>query len=303
MDSQGDSVPLVFDPINATQAVVINGLTDQANCNQCASVILPPAQEQKFMILGGGPEDDGPVRQPATHRAAIIDFQSPNPTYHTKSALNHERMHVNAVLLPDRTVLAVGGGVTREASAQTQVVDPQGGREVFEAEIYDLVTNMWSITAAATIARLYHSVALLLPDGRVVSAGGNPDKGSQVNWLPPDRLEEMRLEIFSPPYLFKKSDRPLIQNVPEEISYHSHIVIQTPQATQIKWISLIRAGLTTHSFNGTQRLVDVPFTLVPPDTLNADVPDDPKVAPPGWYMLFLTDHDGVPSMGHWMHLS
>ena len=113
-------------------------------------------------------------------------------------------MHVNAVLLPDRTVLAVGGGVTREASAQTQQVDPQGGREVFEGEIYDLVTNMWSITAAATVARLYHSVALLLPDGRVVSAGGNPDKGSQVNWLPPDLLEEMRLEIFSPPYLFKK---------------------------------------------------------------------------------------------------
>jgi hypothetical protein len=89
MDSQGDSVPLVFDPINATPAVVVNGLTDQANCNQCASVILPPAQDQKFMILGGGPEDDGPVRQPATHRVAIIDFQSPNPAYHTRSALNH----------------------------------------------------------------------------------------------------------------------------------------------------------------------------------------------------------------------
>src|SRR4029077_5246513 len=139
---------------------------------------------------------------------ATIDFQSGNPAYHAKSALNHERMHVNAVLLPDRTVLAVGGGVTREASAQTQQVDPQGGREVFEAEIYNLATNMWSITAAATVARLYHSVALLLPDGRVVSAGGNPNKGSQVNWLPPDLLEEMRLEIFSPPYLFKANTRP-----------------------------------------------------------------------------------------------
>lgn len=303
MDTAGDSVPLVFDPIQATNSVVVNGLTDQANCNQCASVILPPAQDQKFMILGGGPEDDGPVRQPATHRTAVIDFGSPNAAYHTKSALNHERMHVNAVLLPDRTVLAVGGGVTREASAQTQVVDPQGGREVFEAEIYDLATNIWSITAAATVARLYHSVALLLPDGRVVSAGGNPDKGSQVNWLPPDPLEEMRLEIFSPPYLFKKSVRPLIHNFPEEIKYNSKIVIQTPQATQIKWINLIRPGLATHSFDGTQRLVDVPFTLAPADLLNATIPGEPNVAPPGWYMLFLTDQDGVPSMGHWVHLS
>jgi hypothetical protein len=303
MDTQGDSVPLVFDPVKATAAVVINGLTDQANCNQCASVILPPAQDQQFMILGGGPEDDGPVRQPATHRVATIDFRSANPAYHAKSALNHERMHVNAVLLPDRTVLAVGGGVTREASAQTQQVDPQGGREVFEAEIYNLATNMWSITAAATVARLYHSVALLLPDGRVVSAGGNPNKGSQVNWLPPDLLEEMRLEIFSPPYLFKANTRPVIQDVPEEIRYSSRIVVRTPQATQVKWISLIRPGLTTHSFNGTQRLVDVSFTLVPPDTLNADVPGDRNLAPPGWYMLFLTDQDGVPSIAQWVHLS
>jgi hypothetical protein len=303
MDTEGDSVPLVFDPINATAAVVINGLTDQANCNQCASVILPPAQDQRFMILGGGPEDDGPVRQPATHRVATVDFKSANPAYHAKSTLNHERMHVNAVLLPDRTVLAVGGGVTREASAQTHLVDPLGGREVFEGEIYDLGTNVWSITAPATVARLYHSVALLLPDGRVVSAGGNPDKGSQVNWLPPDLLEEMRLEIFSPPYLFKKNTRPVVQNAPEEIKYTTAIKILTPQANQVKWISLIRPGLTTHSFNGTQRLVDVPFTLEPPDTLNANVPAERNIAPPGWYMLFLTDQDGVPSVARWVHLS
>jgi Domain of unknown function (DUF1929) len=56
-------------------------------------------------------------------------------------------------------------------------------------------------------------------------------------------------------------------------------------------------------FNGTQRLVDLPFTLVPPNTLSADVPAEPNIAPPGWYMIFLTDHDGVPSLGHWVHLS
>ena len=153
------------------------------------------------------------------------------------------------------------------------------------------------------MARLYHSVALLLPDGRVVSAGGNPDKGSQVNWLPPDLLEEMRLEIFSPPYLFKKNTRPVIQNAPEVINYNAAIQIQSPQANQVKWINLIRPGLTTHSFNGTQRLVDVPFTLQPPDTLNATIPAERNIAPPGWYMLFVTDQDGVPSVAHWVHLS
>jgi Domain of unknown function (DUF1929) len=305
MDTPGDSVPFVFDPINPTPSVAINGLTAVAQCNQCASVVMPPAQAQQIMILGGGPEDSDAPNAPrgvATQRTAVVNFKAAAPVYQAKHPLNHERMHVNAVLLPDRTVIAVGGGVTREASAN-KPVDPQGGREVFEAEIYDPAKDSWTITAPATIARLYHSVALLLPDGRVVSAGGNPDKGSQVDWLPPDPLEEMRLEIFSPPYLFKKNTRPAIANVPQEIKYGSQIDIRTPQASQIKFVSLIRPGLTTHSFNGTQRLVDVPFVAAPPATLHAAILNDATVAPPGWYMLFLADIDGVPSIASWVHLS
>jgi Domain of unknown function (DUF1929) len=306
MDTRGDSFPLVFDAANATPAAGINNLVDAGQCNQSASVILPPAQDQRIMILGGGPEDPDDPNAPrgvATHRVQVIDFKAANPAYQTKQPLNHERMHVNAVLLPDRTAIAVGGGVTREASARSALVDPQGGREVFEAEIYDPVQDSWTVTAPATIARLYHSVALLLPDGRVVSAGGNPDKGSQADWLPPDPKEEMRLEIYSPPYLFRKQSRPAVQKVPQEIAYASKIDIQTPNASAIKWISLVRPGLTTHSFNGTQRLVDIPFTVAPPATLHGTVPSDRNVAPPGWYMLFLTDTDGVPSVASWVHLS
>jgi galactose oxidase-like protein len=209
--------------------------------------------------------------------------------------LNHERMHVNAVLLPDRTVLAVGGGVTREASARSNVVDPEGGREVFEAEIYDPRTNRWSVTAPATVARLYHSVALLLPDGRVVAAGGNPDKGSQVDWLPPDPLEEMRLEIFSPPYLFRKARRPEISQVDVEIKYGTQVPIRTPDADNLRSACLIRPGLT-HSFNSTQRLVDLPIAVSACNEVRANVPTDRAVMPACWYMLFLTDNDGVPSV-------
>jgi hypothetical protein len=305
MDTKGDSVPLIFDPINATAAVVVDGLGDAAQCNQCASVILPPAQAQRVMILGGGPEDPDDPNAPrgrATQRVAVIDFSAPGSAYRTRTNLNHERMHVNAVLLPDHSVIAVGGGVTREASAQSAVVDPMGGREVFEAEIYDLAADKWTITAPATIARLYHSVALLLPDGRVLSAGGNPDKGSQTAWLPPDPLEEERLEIFSPPYLFKKPNRPIIQAAPEEIRYGEAVAINTPQAAEIATASLVAPGLTTHSFNSTQRLADLPF-VVAGTTLNATVPADRTVAPPGWYMLFLVDRDGVPSVARWLHLS
>jgi hypothetical protein len=306
MDTEGPSDPLLFDAARATPAIVVQGLQDNNSCNQCASVWLPPVQDQRIMILGGGPEDPDDPDAPrgiATQRVNVVDLRIPTPVYTPGPPLNHERMHVNAVLLPDRTVIAVGGGMTREASAVKGNVDPNNRREVFEAEIYSPKTNKWTITAPATIARLYHSVALLLPDGRVVSAGGNPDKGSQTAWLPPDPLEEERLEIFSPPYLFTKRARPAITDAPQEIHYDQQIAIRTPQAASIDTVCLIAPGLTTHSFNGTQRLVDVPVTKAPPDTLNATIINDRIVAPAGWYMLFLVDTDGVPSVARWLHLS
>jgi hypothetical protein len=137
----------------------------------------------------------------------------------------------------------------------------------------------------------------------VVSAGGNPDKGSQVNWLPPDPFEEMRLEIFSPPYLFRKKTRPAIVNAPAQISYGAQIAIDVAATAGMKWLSLIRQGLTTHSFNATQRLVDLPFTVASATSLSATVPADRRLAPPGWYMLFLTDSEGVPSIAKWTQLS
>lgn len=301
MDTDGFPDPFIFDPLNPTNAIGVSGLVDADRCNQCASVLLPPAQSQKVMILGGGPEDE----TEATDRVQIVDLSAANPQYGPRKRLNFDRMHVNAVLLPDRTVLATGGGGTREASMVKRQIDPQLVRERLVAEIFNPDTEAWRSAAAATVARLYHSVALLLPDGRVVAAGGNPDKGSQVNWLPPDPLEEMRLELYSPPYLFKGA-RPAITDAPEEIAYGQQIVIKTAQASNIKWVSLLRPGLTTHSFNCEQRLIDVPFVLpAPPNQLNATIPSgtDRNVATPGWYMLFLTDKNNVPSVARWVHLS
>ena len=80
-------------------------------------------------------------------------------------------------------------------------------------------------------------------------------------------------------------------------------MVRTAQTQSIKWVDLIRPGLTTHSFDSTQRLVDVPFTVTPPDRLRATIPDDRGAAPPGWYMLFLINTQGVPSVASWVHLS
>jgi hypothetical protein len=202
------------------------------------------------------------------------------------------RLHLNAVLLPDRTVFVSGGSLKQEDQPLARL----------EGEIYDPATDSWTLTAAATVPRLYHSTAVLLPDGRVVAAGGNPEGGSQVAWLPPDPEEELQLEVFSPPYLFK-GPRPQITAAPAEAGYGQSITVNTPQATTIKWLSLVRNGVTTHSFDSEQRLVDLPITGRTAGTLQATLPANPNLAPPGWYMIFLIDQDGVPSPATWIQLT
>ena len=82
-----------------------------------------------------------------------------------------------------------------------------------------------------------------------------------------------------------------------------HITITTPQAAQIRWVSLVRNGVTTHSFDSDQRLVDPPISQRTGGTLTATITGNPDLAPPGWYMLFLVDTDGVPSVATWTQLT
>ncbi len=113
--------------------------------------------------------------------------------------------------------------------------------------------------------------------------------------------EELRLEIYYPSYLYRGA-RPVITNVAQEVAYGATIKVQTVQANAIQWVSLIRAGATTHSNDTEQRLVDLTFLVSAADTLDVTITNDPNLAPPGWYMLFITDQKGVPSVAKWVHL-
>ena len=116
----------------------------------------------------------------------------------------------------------------------------------------------------------------------------------------------MRLEIFSPPYLFRANaanPRPQITAAPNAIQHGARVTIGTPQAGRIKWVNLISPGLTTHSFNVSQRVVGAPIAARRADQLDVDIPAEPNIAPLGWYMIFLTDDRGVPSVAHWTRLS
>jgi FtsP/CotA-like multicopper oxidase with cupredoxin domain len=259
---------------NAFTTVALPAGFDLARRDHCASVLLPPAQAQKVMILGGG--------NPAIDKAHIIDLNAGAPAYATAASMHRARFHINAVLLPDRTVFVSGGNGQNE-DAPTAVL---------ESEIYDPAANTWSVAANAQVARMYHSIALLLPDGRVLAAGSNPNR----------RDDELRLEIFHPPYLFK-GPRPFIESAPVEIEYGSTMAIHTPQAHDIKWVELVFPMATTHSCETGQRIVDLTFEAHDFCHLRARIPREQNIAPPGWYMLFLVDGAGVPSAAKWVHLT
>ena len=98
--------------------------------------------------------------------------------------------------------------------------------------------------------RLYHSVALLMPDGKVVTAGSNPAR----------RDEERRIEVFWPPYLFA-GPRPQVTPAQVEVHYGEVLTAEVPDAALLGTACLIRPGATTHSSDSEQRLVDVPLQV------------------------------------------
>jgi hypothetical protein len=280
-------IDLTHNPVTTTP---VFGMAGGGMRNQSASVLLPPAQDQRVMIMGGGPAGK-PNKTDAIDNVDIVDLKQPHPNFVAAAPLNFPRLHLNAVLLPDRTVFVTGGSLKQEDTPLARL----------QPEIYDPATDTWTPMAASTVPRLYHSTALLLPDATVVSSGGNPEGGTHVQW-DQDPEEEMRLEVFSPPYLFR-GPRPVISAAPAQCTYGQTIQISSPQSANIRWASLVRNCVTTHSFDGSQRLVDLDITGRNGGIVRAKVPQNPNIAPPGWYMLFLVNNNGVPSVASWIRLT
>jgi sugar lactone lactonase YvrE len=257
----------------ALPAAAIPASFNFAARDQGASVLLPPAQLQKVMIMGGG--------SPSINAVHVIDTDAASPSFTAAPSMLRNRIHVNAVILPDRTVVATGGSGEAENALTAST----------EAEIYDPATNTWVTGARARVPRMYHSIALLLPDARVLTAGSNPSR----------RNDEMRIEIYHPPYLFR-GPRPCIEHAPDRVVLGDSFTVHLPDASQIKWISLVRPMATTHSYDSEQRLVDIPFKRSGVCKLNAQMPANPNLVPPGYYMLFVVNKGGVPSIARWVQV-
>lgn len=205
------------------------------------------------------------------------------------------RQH-NATVLADGTVLVTGG-----LSSGAGLVDLNAG--VYAAELWNPSTGAWRELASAAVTRQYHSVALLLPDGRVLTGGGGICGDCfNVGYLRKD------FEIFSPPYLFRKdgsgqlATRPTINSVPARINYAQGFAINTSNSAAIRKVGLVRLGAPTHGQDQDQRYVPIGYTAGP-NVLNATAPANANIAPPGYYMLFVVDDQGVPSVASMIQVS
>lgn len=159
-----------------------------------------------------------------------------------------------------------------------------------------------------TVARMYHSTANLLPDGRVLIAGSNPHYFYKFKAEYPT---ELRIEAFSPEYLSldRANIRPAIEGIPETVRYgevFEVVVSVSLPVVGIVEVNLGNAPFATHSFQQGQRLVKLAVTPTSPDgnglyKISCTAPPNGKVAPPGYYMAFAVNQ-GVPSVARWIHL-
>ncbi len=245
----------------------------------------------------------------ATPVAELADLSTAPPTNTVVPPMAYPRWHLNGLVLPDGDVLAVGGGLYDNV-----YIHGQDNVPVLPAEIFDVETGTWKEVAAMTVPRMYHSTAVLLPDGRVLVGGHaelpNPwpqareEIGDTGIALDPQRYET-RLEIYSPPYLFRGT-RPVIDDAPTEIGYGDGFALDVSSLGTLDSVTLIRPSATTHSFDSTARAIDLDVVSVGGGSVTVTAPPDGDVAPPGWYMLFVknTHPDGpVPSVARWVHLT
>lgn len=243
--------------------------------NYGSAVMYAPG---KILYVGGG--------DPPTASAEVIDLNDASPAWRTVPGMAFARRHLQATMLPDGRVLVThgtsGAGFNDVTSA------------VHEAELWDPVAETWTTMARESNLRVYHSTALLLPDGRVLSSGSG--EGGGVDF-PNSQLTG---QIYTPPYLFQAdgslAPRPTIASAPSTISYGQTISVESPDAGSVTRGSLIRLSSVTHALNMSQHVYPLTFSATGPTTLQAAGPADGIAAPPGPYMLFLVDAAGVPSV-------
>jgi hypothetical protein len=262
----------VLDLATKTWTIVDSNITDGY------SVMYDPGK-----VLKCGSSSDSGLPGTSVNTCNTIDFTSPTPRWQAAAPMANPRTHHNMTLLPDGNVFVSGGSRMKEGYDTSF--------SVYQPEMWSPVTQTFTPMAPNSRPRLYHSETLLLPDGRIISMGGGRD-GTGV--------DQLNAEIYSPPYLFKGA-RPVISSAPSLVTYGSSFTVATPNPASISTVVLMRPGSPTHGFDMDQRRIPLTFQAGSGD-LTIQAPASAALSPPGYYMLFLVNSAGVPSVASFLRI-
>lgn len=218
--------------------------------------------------------------------------------------------------LPDGTYLSVNGVAYGQAGG-LYAGDARLARDpVYHADVFDPKApagQQWRTLARANVSRLYHSTAILLETGEVLTAG--TEFQNYVDMVEPQAAAcfpvvpvictnpfEYRLEVFTPPYLQTGKPRPVISDAPKILTYKSSFMVTLGSSDTISKVSFVRYGSSTHNLNTDQRLVELEILGQKGNLLYLKAPPSGSIAPPGNWMLFVF-RDGVPSIAKTIKLS
>lgn len=280
LEAGSDEAPLPTKELN--RATGVWSVVDPNVVDGSSAVMYRPG---KILKAGAScPEEGAVLGQASSANAYVLDMTQSNPHWQQVQSMANARSWLDLTMLPDGNVLATGGSRTIGG------VDPSTA--VLPAEEWNPDTGAWTTMASMATPRMYHSTALLLPDGRVLVAGGGHNYVNNHDYY--------SAEYYSPPYLFKGA-RPTITSAPTSVQYGSAFAVQTPDAANIASVCLIKTGAVTHAFDQNQSYVPLTFTAGA-GSLSIQAPANANLATPGYYMLFIVNQQGVPSIAPFVQL-
>ncbi|MFF4019282.1 galactose oxidase-like domain-containing protein [Streptomyces sp. NPDC001843] len=262
------------------------GLSDPNMTETSGTVLLPPAQDERFLVIGGGGVGESRL---SSRRTRLIDLKAAHPRFVDGPSLEKGTRYPQSSILPDDTVLVSGG---------SQDYRGRGDSNIRQARLYHPDGNSFTRVADPLVGRNYHSGSILLPDGRVMFFGSDSLYGDKADTKP--GTFEQRIEIYTPPYLYRKS-RPTLGGGPQTIARGASGTFSSRHASRIRKVRLIRPSASTHVTDVDQRSVALDFRTAG-DKVTVTVPKNRNLVPSGWYMLFVDDAWGTPSKARWVRV-
>ncbi|MFE0204900.1 galactose oxidase-like domain-containing protein [Streptomyces sp. NPDC058985] len=277
--------PGIWD-VDTNKFTKVPGLSDADMLETANTVLLPPAQDEKYMVIGGGGVGESRL---SSEKTRIIDLKADDPRFVDGPAMEKGTRYPQASVLPDDSVLVSGGSEDYRG---------RGDSNILQARMYHPGTNDFERVADPLVGRNYHSGSILLPDGRLMFFGSDSLYADKANTKPGEF--EQRIEIYTPPYLYRDS-RPDLSGGPQTIARGESGTFTSRAASTVKKVRLIRPSASTHVTDVDQRSIALDFTA-DGDKLTVTVPENKNLVQSGWYMMFVTDGEGTPSKAQWVRV-